>query len=218
MRSLFSLFVLLICVFAVISPNYAWGDSCTFASGSTGSCSVSTDPGAVATASLNLVSGPVPDTSLALANYPQYQNLGFDTAYGLTMSLTLSGQPGQNGTFTAQFTLPASYGNWVIYGNLGYDYADSVSFSSNAIINGFGFNPTAQEVEAFLIPHSSGDPMTIDASITTVVGDSGPVNATLYLELLGDAPVSVPEPALWPVSAILILFLCAALRRRSALR
>lgn len=169
--------------------------------------------------SLNLVSSSVPDTSLVLANYPQYQNLGFDSAYGLTMSFTLSGQPGQSGSFDAQFTLPSAYGNWVIYGNLGYDYADSFSYSSNAVIDGFGFNSTAQEVEAFLIPHSSGDAMTIDASISTLVGDAGPVNATLYLELLGDSPASVPEPALWPVAAaVLILLLCVALRRRAALK
>ena len=149
-----------------------------------------------------------------LADYPQYQNLGFNTAYGLTMSITLSGQPGQSGAFDAQFTLPSAYGNWVIYGNLGYDYADSFSYSSNAIINGFGFNSTAQEVEAFLIPHSSGEAMTIDASILTTVGYSGPVNATLYLELLGDAPPSVPEPALWPLCALLLLGV--ALSRRFA--
>ncbi len=158
----------------------------------------------------------MPDTSLVLADYPQYQNLGFDLAYGLTMSITLSGQPGQSGTFDAQFTLPSAYGNWVIYGNLGYDYADSFSLNSNAIINGFGFNSTAQEVEAFLIPHSSGDAMTIDASVLTTVGYSGPVNATLYLELLGDAPASVPEPAFWPICALLMF--CVALRRRFALK
>lgn len=214
MRS--SIFVAILFSVCALSVANAFGDSCTFASGVSGSCSVSGDPGVTATGTLNLVSSAVPNPTLALADYPQYQNLGFTTAYGLTMSLTISGQSGQNGTFNAQFTLPAEYGNWVIYGNLGYNYADSPNENSNGVINGFGYNADAQEVEAYLIAHSPGDPMTIDATITTSANGTGPVNATLYLELLGDAPASVPEPALWPVCAILLLGLFAAQGRRLA--
>lgn len=214
MRSYFSLF--LFPILFIAGSITALGDSCTFATGVTGSCSVSAAPGVTATGDLSLVSGPVPDPSMALAAYPQYQNLGFTTAYGLVMNLTLTGEPGQDGTLNAQFTLPAQYGNWVIYGNLGWNYADNYNQSSTALIDGYSFDASSQEVQAYLLPHAPGDPMVVDASVSTSVVGSDPVNATLYLELLGDAPLTVPEPALWPLSAlVLTILLYAAYKRRT---
>jgi hypothetical protein len=200
--------------------------NCTFAPGSSGSCSIVADPGTVATGSLSVSSGPVPNTSLILSDYPQYQGLTFNAAYGLTASLTLSGAPGQGATFNAGFTLPAEYGNWLIYGDLGYELSEGVPNGGSSALfqtsdgNGYyysssQFDAFPLEPEVFLIPHPSGDSLVADLSIQTLAGGSSPVNATLYLELLADAPASVPEPSFLPLTAAMIFgLLCAACKRR----
>jgi hypothetical protein len=194
--------LLLFFVSSLLVADTVSSTSCSFPLGSTGSCSIVADSGAVATGSLNLVSGAVPDPSLILSDYPQYQGLTFNAAYGLTASLTLSGAPSQDASFNASFTLPAEYGNWLIYGDLGYDPSQGVPDAGSSVFfqtsdgNGndyssWQFQAFPLETQVFLAPHAPGDPLVVDFSIQTLAGTSGPTDATLYLELLADAPASV---------------------------
>jgi hypothetical protein len=175
-------------VIVLLSSVSLWADAvCTFAD-QTGSCSVT--EGAVG--SLSLTPGPVPDASVILANYPQYQSLILNTAYGLQMSLTGQGE------FDSSFTLPSEYANWLVYGELAYDLSQALpnegSIANFQMAGDTGqFDQFAEEPLVFLVTHNSDDPVGVQVSIDNVAD----ANAVLYLELLADAPathVNAPEP------------------------